>query len=44
MNNHILLGIDICKNYKLVIAVSLLLIFFIYQLIVVEHQHIMIKK
>ena len=43
MNKHILMGLDICKNYKLVVIGSVLFIFFIYMLIAIENMHIMSK-
>jgi hypothetical protein len=44
MNDNILMGINICKNYTLILTLSILFILYIYWLIVIDFQHVVLKE
>lgn len=39
MNQHIIAGINICKNYKTILTISILFIIYIYVLITIDFSH-----
>ena len=44
MSSNILMGINICKNYTLILTLSLLFILYMYMLIVIDFQHVVLSN